>query len=282
MEREGERGRRFESGFKVKYGRKVIAFYDARLNMFNLDLDGRKMAWRIMRPDKDITGDTVRMEKLIGVSRAVDRGYEISPVAEKFIDQLIAALLTIKDKDSLIIGIDSGWIPGDLMSSKELNLLIQAVLELSQEKRSGLPRLTVIRGEGESLAAELDKASGGNYSKILVLGPRSVLDNDSPFTRLRGKLYPKIGALLAGVDPGKLNKISEGKTADALFLEMLTLAIELAVEPATGDKIEKFGVEATRLDLSGRLWEFVPSAALVEPDDLRVKYDKEIEVLVKA
>ncbi|MFH1552889.1 MAG: hypothetical protein ABID83_04545 [Candidatus Omnitrophota bacterium] len=155
-------------------------------------------------------------------------------------DSIIAGVITLarqagREGQNLIIGLETGWIPGyekGTMQHNALNPLVKEIESLGKTLRSlGLENVTVIHADGEKLAGnileEAERTSTG-LSNVVVLASKDTV-NSAMFDQIKSTEKEK-RAFLAVVDPAELikEKSSDAQVTIVQIVEMLSIALELA------------------------------------------------------
>ncbi|MBF0252643.1 MAG: UDP-N-acetylglucosamine 2-epimerase (non-hydrolyzing) [Candidatus Omnitrophica bacterium] len=162
-------------------------------------------------------------------------------IVEIEVDSVLSNIIVLARKadrggTNLILGIDFNWIP-DLdkegVTKNAINPLLTRIRLLDKKlKAMGLNKVVVIHGSGDELADNIGKEvplGKGDYSNVIVLGPKNMLKKDS-FNYLRGNTARK-GAFFTCIDSAEpVSKTS----ADAEYyitevLEMLNIALNFAM-----------------------------------------------------
>lgn len=161
------------------------------------------------------------------------------------VDYILAAIITLarkakREKQKLIIGLETDWIPGyenGKLQHNALSSLIREIESLGDTLRSlGLDNVVVVHSKSESLAGDLlreaDKTST-KLSNVVVIASNSTINSEA-FASLRNAEGGE-RAFLAGIDPTELikfyaeNKETIDKQLTIRIMEMLSITLELAL-----------------------------------------------------
>ncbi|RKY41225.1 MAG: hypothetical protein DRP85_06940 [Candidatus Makaraimicrobium thalassicum] len=173
-------------------------------------------------------------------------------------------------KQNVIIGIDTSWVPG--MQESAIQGLLNKIRYLSYKK--GLGHIVVIRQNGEKLAEELLEEVGRRktpLSNVIVFGDQKVLDAEA-FDLLRTPEAEENGAFFAKIAlPEDFPENSYVR-----FLEMLTMAMNLAFE---GPWVS---LDTSLIDVvreGNRTFRFIPKAEPFEMEELKEMYEEQKKIL---
>jgi hypothetical protein len=207
-------------------------------------------------------------------------------------DSIVASAIAMArrakhENQKLIIGLDTGWIPGygskGNLQNGAMASIVHEIESLGDTLRSlGLDNVTVIHEDGEALAASLLAEADKTHTKlanVIVLGSSRTLAS-AAFGALRSTTDEQ-RAFLAAVDPTLImNAAVYAGPSDVLninLIEMLSIALELAAgkEPPRIPMIVSY-------DSRMRMVIFLPRAAPIDYETLKKAYEADKRALASA
>lgn len=202
-------------------------------------------------------------------------------IAQLDVDSMIASLIVMarrakREGQNLIVGFETGWIPGyekDALQQNALNPLVKGLDSLGKILKSmGLDNVILVHTESINLAKDVlvkARETDTRLSNIVVLGAQKTIDS-SRFDDLRSDEDEK-RAFLAGINPEKLGN---GKKTDSEYymieiIEMLEITLSLAMGRELNtddiDIIESYDAEKRQVT-------YLPNAHPEDYDKLRLLY----------
>ncbi|MFH1877725.1 MAG: phosphodiester glycosidase family protein, partial [Candidatus Omnitrophota bacterium] len=183
-------------------GNMVIPSCSDRKRFLSLLIFAKKKARETVKTAKDIVGN------LVVLSRRAEKEADTKAAAR---NQCAAT-----SEKKLIIGIETGWIPGygeNGMQYNELFGLINSIKELEAKLRgAGIKNLELVCANGDELADKLSEAVGGtvtgNLENIIVLASKKTLERPK-FRELRST-DSKMKAFFGIIDTRKIRRYYGG------------------------------------------------------------------------
>lgn len=200
--------------------------------------------------------------------------------AEGVIGSITALALKAKrEGQKLIIGLETGWIPGmhekgGLQQQAMKPLLTEITLLEGRFRALGIDNVVVIHESGEALAGAIEKRAvetGTGLSHVVVFASKKTVESASfaSFRNAEEKMRP----FLAEVDPAEIERWyhdnpESSRQLDMRLMEMLgvTLALASGRDPPGLSYMVSY-------DKQKRLVVFMPSALPVDYDELKKKCD---------
>jgi galactokinase/mevalonate kinase-like predicted kinase/radical SAM superfamily enzyme YgiQ (UPF0313 family) len=211
-------------------------------------------------------------------------------------DNVIASIIVLarkakRDGQKLIIGLDTGWIPGMDETGygtqrDAIGPVITEIENLGDKLHSlGLDNVTVIHKNGEELSDALlaeRRKTGTKFSNIVVLASRAALASER-FAELRSTDSEE-RAFLAAVDPAEIEAYMAGhpgrESAGRLNIELLKM-LSIALDLASGKEPPQMPLILS-YDRKLRIVTFLPKAEPADYEALRNRYKAEQEALSAA
>jgi len=200
-------------------------------------------------------------------------------------DGVVAAIITLarrakRDKQNLIIGLETDWIPGyqsGMLQHSAIDSLITELESLGDTLRSiGMNNVVVVHADADKLAGDILREADRTLTKlsnIVVLASSSTMSSEA-FAPLRSTQGGK-RAFLAGIDPKELKKFYD-KNKETLdkqlciqIMEMLSIALELAA----GKEMPNLPIiDRKRSNRDCRIVTFIPDARTMPYRELQQRY----------
>lgn len=285
----------------VKMTNEMIAFLPdpGTLSFSGADLRGeqdtlmlKRRAQEVVARLDDLSGKMEVPENILSSAEKV-KEYAADLETETVIALLISLARAVRssgdEKKEILIAIEEGWIPGNepgALQHLAINSMMGKVKTLDERlKRLGLDNITLLTGEGQILADNIDhavKTRSINPSNVIVMGSRDFVVNSRKLNGLRSSAGKK-KAFLAGIDPSELNSYyrEHGESqADQMYIplmEMMAVTLELACgkEVAAPDLISEY-------NRNDRLVFFLPRAVPMGIDELKSTYLGKETILLSA
>jgi hypothetical protein len=196
-------------------------------------------------------------------------------------DSIIASIIIMARKarregTGLILGLETGWIPGNergCLQHGAINPLIREIEGLGKVFRAmGLENVIIVHAEGDVLAEEiLARADNEKLSEVIVLASVDTISS-AKFDPIRSS-RDNVKAFMAGVDPSALQEYYNS-TAESFnrqmaidIMKMLSMALELAA----GNEAPNLPI-LLEYDRERRTVLFMPRPEPMEYDQLRHFY----------
>lgn len=210
--------------------------------------------------------------------------------AEGIVSSLIAlARQAKKDGQKLIIGLETGWMPGygrkGSFQHDAMNPLMKEILRAADTLRSmGLDNVEIIDDKDAALAEKLLDRAEKTHTKltnVVVIASQESI-NSRAFKRLKSTAGEQ-RAFLAAIDPTELRKAARDiipggdKTLDVEIMEIISIALDLAVgkEPPQIPMVLSY-------DRALRIIVLLPKARIIDYEVLKDLNSARIAALVAA
>jgi len=197
-------------------------------------------------------------------------------------DIIVLARKAAREDQKLIIGLETGWIPGltdrGSLQQNAITPLVREVEDLEEKLRAmGLENVIFIHKDGNELVRAIEDERGRTSTdlrNVVVLASRdTAASSEAGFDALRGE--GENSAFIAEVDPTELMEFyeREGEAVDKQLnirlTEMLCLTLELA---AGKDPVSELSWVGVQLDRETRTVIFIPRVAPVNYEKLKEIY----------
>jgi hypothetical protein len=214
--------------------------------------------------------------------------------AASIVTSIIASARKIEEGQKLIIGLETGWIPG--IDEKgygtqhdAMNVLIREIEDIGASlKAAGINNVEIIHKDaGELQWAVLGRVDTTNMrmSNVIILGSSTTINSfikSGSFSRIN-KSGDEERAFLAGIDPTELArayadaKNDTNKIIDLSLIELISIAIELSL-----DKVPPKTPIIVSYDRRLRVVILLPRANIIDYNSMKHRYDAEKTALASA
>jgi hypothetical protein len=234
-----------------------------------------------LRGSSDMPGFSKRF---ISLERSTREGVRSLEAEAMISAMIILARKAKREGQSLIIGLETDWIPGSNKGDLQrdaINPLVREIESLGDKMRSmGLDNVVICHENGEGLAESIVKQAedtSTDLSNVVVLASEKTVKSES-FACLRSTFGNK-RAFLAAVDTSLLRDAAPDDFQELRIriMDMLLLALELA----SGKKTPALPI-VKEYDELLRLVVFLPEAEPMDYDKLREIYRSQQAALVAA
>jgi hypothetical protein len=214
--------------------------------------------------------------------------------AEGMIAQvLLLARRAAREDQKLIIGLDTGWIPGTGEGERtfQQGAMTALLRELDKLDRKlgdmGLDNVEFLHLNGPELAGAITeemRSSGTDPRNVVVLASRRTIEADKDaFSALRGEGDNR--AFIAGVDPARLRTFYEehGESYEKQLNIRLTEMLCMTLEFAAGKKpIGRLTWVEVEYDENSRQVLFIPRPEPLDYENLKAEYRSRLMALQSA